>query len=59
MTTSASPGRPTCRAYEDTYSFDLEGQTNILLRARRYVLPCAAIDDVPVMEPLPSRFEWQ
>lgn len=44
--------------YEDTYSFDMLGQTNItFLHDGTYSL--SAVRDAGEMEPPPSRFDWQ
>lgn len=44
--------------YEDTYSFDLLGQTNITFKHDgTYTL--TAVRDAGEMEPPPSRFDWQ
>ena len=44
--------------YEDTYSFDILGQTNITFKHDgTYTL--RAVQGAGSMEPPPSRFDWQ
>jgi hypothetical protein len=55
--TPGVPWDPDIMGYEDTYSFDLLGQTNILFR-HDGTFSLRRVDWVPEMV-APSRYEWQ
>ena len=57
-TTNGVPWDEEQPGYEDTYSFDILGQTNIVFHHDGTFTLRAVVED-PDIEPPPSRFDWQ